>query len=136
MTSLIHKVAGIIIKDRQLLVVREFGKSVFFSPGGKIEPGESKERVLMRELAEELGIQTTPKDFRPFGHYKAEAAGKVGAMLEMDVLMVTNYEGQIRAGSEIEELAWVDSQNQAGLELGSIFEHHVIPELKSKNLID
>ena len=136
MSSVIHKVAGVIIKDRRLLVVREHGKSVFFSPGGKIESGESKERVLMRELNEELGIEVLPKDLSLFGSYKAEAAGKVGSMLEMDVLLVHSYEGSLQAGNEVEELAWVTSLNEAGLELGSIFEKHVIPELKDQDLID
>ena len=133
---MIKKVAGIIIKDKRLLVVREHGKSVFFSPGGKIEQGESKERVLMRELEEELGIKTLPKDFAFFGHYKAEAAGKLGSMIEMDVLMVNNYEGKLLPSSEIAELAWVGAQNEMGLELGSIFEKHVMPVLKIRGFID
>lgn len=133
---IIHKVAGVIIKDRRLLVVREFGKTVFYSPGGKIEAGESKERVLMRELHEQLGIQTLPIEFKHFSNYKTEASGKLGAMVDMDVFMIVNYLGTIRAGNEIEEVAWIDSTNEAGLELGSIFEKHVIPELKNQSLID
>ena len=34
-------------------------------PGGKIEPGETPEAALARELHEELGIEVAPQRFRP-----------------------------------------------------------------------
>ena len=52
--------AAIIIKDKKVLVARRSkddklaGKWEF--PGGKIEPGESPEECLKRELKEELGV--------------------------------------------------------------------------------
>lgn len=35
-------------------------------PGGKVEPGESPQAALVRELREELLIETTEKDLVPF----------------------------------------------------------------------
>lgn len=136
MKKIIQKVAGIIIEDRKLLVVKEYGKDVFFSPGGKVEGDTNNKAVLIRELAEELNISVSTDDLQPFGEYKAEAAGKDGVVLKMQVLLVTHYRGQITPQSEIEALAWVTSSNNAGLSLGSIFEKNVIPELTARDLID
>ena len=54
--------AGVIERDGQVLIARRgpgdplAGKWEF--PGGKIEPGETPEQCLVRELCEELGIET------------------------------------------------------------------------------
>lgn len=58
---LVSAVALIDPDGRVLLAERPAGKSMaglWEFPGGKVEPGETPEAALIRELHEELGIQT------------------------------------------------------------------------------
>lgn len=60
-TVLVSAVALIDLDGRVLLAQRPEGKSMaglWEFPGGKIEPGETPEVALIRELNEELGIDT------------------------------------------------------------------------------
>ena len=66
---LVVAVALIDAQGRVLLARRPEGKKMagmWEFPGGKVEPGETPEAALVRELREELGIETTPNDFAPF----------------------------------------------------------------------
>ena len=60
-TVLVSAVALIDVDGRVLLAQRPEGKSMaglWEFPGGKVEPGETPEAALIRELQEELGIGT------------------------------------------------------------------------------
>ena len=60
-TVLVSAVALIDVDGRVLLAQRPEGKSMarlWEFPGGKVEPGETPEHALIRELQEELGIDT------------------------------------------------------------------------------
>ena len=68
MVPLIHVVAAVIVDDsgRYLVAKRAAHKhqgGCWEFPGGKVDPGESEEQALTRELAEEIGL--TPTQQRP-----------------------------------------------------------------------
>lgn len=134
-TNIIHKSAGIIIKDRKLLVERSGGKEFFVSPGGKLEGDETAKQALVRELMEEFSIKTEEEGFQEFGTFTAKAVGS-GKDLVMDVFIVKSWEGEPTPSGEVEEIRWIESGNPEGLKLGSIFEYDVIPKLKEMELID
>lgn len=67
---LVSAVALLDSDGRILLAQRPAGKAMaglWEFPGGKVEPGELPEYALMRELEEELGIETRPCCFFPIG---------------------------------------------------------------------
>lgn len=131
-----HKAGGVLIKDRKFLISRSKGKSFFVAPGGKLEKGETPEESLRRELKEEFTIEIELEDLEKFGTFYAPAIGMEDKYLQSDIFLVHRWKGEIRADNEIEEIMWVDSRLPEGIELGSIFQHEVLPRLKQANLID
>ena len=68
----IYKAAGIIIKNRKLLIEKSENKEFFIAPGGSIEEGETPEQALVRELWEEFEIKVKESDIEEFGHFDAK----------------------------------------------------------------
>ncbi|MBI3627774.1 MAG: NUDIX domain-containing protein [Candidatus Sungbacteria bacterium] len=131
----IHKAGGILIQDKKFLIVRSKGKDIFYAPGGKIEGNETPEVSLVRELKEELSIETKVTDLEFFGTYIHPVAGKENLTIEMDVYLVKNWVNEIKPDNEIEEILWIDSNPPDQLKIGSIFGGEVLPRLKQRNLI-
>jgi 8-oxo-dGTP diphosphatase len=66
---LVSAVALVDADGRVLLAQRPAGKAMaglWEFPGGKVNPGETPEAALIRELAEELGIDVTASCLAPF----------------------------------------------------------------------
>jgi 8-oxo-dGTP diphosphatase len=134
----IYKAAGIIIRDRRLLVEKSNGKDIFMAPGGKLEPDETPKQALVRELKEEVQLTVKETDLEDFGTFYAEAAGShdAGKRMRMDVFFVHNATGDILPDNEVEEVRWISSNIDPDIELGSVFAHEVIPRLKNQKHID
>jgi len=132
----IYKAGGVIIRDRQFLVTRSAGKDIFIAPGGKLEEGETAVQALVREMEEEVQVVINPSTLETLGTFTAQAAGKdEKVILQMDVFIIHDFEGEIIPSSEVEEIKWVNTQTKDVI-LGSIFEHEVMPLLKQRGLID
>lgn len=53
---------GIVIKDNKILLIKvqnDSNKNLWMLPGGYVEPGESIENAVIREIEEESGIKAT-----------------------------------------------------------------------------
>lgn len=109
---LVRVVAGVIRDARgRILLAQRTGASdlagLWEFPGGKIDPGESPEAALIRELDEELGIQaevgealiTVPQRYPD-------------KRLTLDVRHVTRWRGNAR-GREGQALLWVPPRKLA-----------------------
>ncbi len=91
---------------RVLLAQRPEGRSMaglWEFPGGKVEPGETPEAALIRELQEELSIEVRPKCLAPFTF--ASHAYETFHLL-MPLYVCRNWIGDVH-GKEGQKLAWV-----------------------------
>jgi len=129
----IEKCAAIVIRDIRLLVVRKRGTDILISPGGKIEPGESRTDCLRRELGEELGVKLTRAEF--FGSFRNSSAFERG---EVSIhAYLCEVSGEASPLAEIEEIAWIAGpESSPDLRIGSVFADFVIPALARAELID
>ena len=58
-----YRVCGIMIRDREVLAMKDERSPYFYLPGGRAKMGETAEQAVVREIGEELGV--TPRIVRP-----------------------------------------------------------------------
>ena len=105
-TVLVAAVALIDADGRVLLAKRPEGKAMaglWEFPGGKVEPGETPETALIRELHEELGIDTWASCLAPLSF---ASHGYDDFHLLMPVYACRRWQGIVRP-QEGQTLAWV-----------------------------
>ncbi len=109
--------AGLIDADgRVLLAERPAGKNLagmWEFPGGKIEPGETPEAALIRELHEELGIVVEEACLAPFS-FSSHAYEQFHLLLPFYVCR--KWQGEVRP-CEGQQLRWVAPRQMGEYEI-------------------
>jgi 8-oxo-dGTP pyrophosphatase MutT (NUDIX family) len=126
-SRLIRIAAAVIWRaDGCVLVVRKRGSAIFMQPGGKLEPGETPEAALRRELSEELRLMGTLGPLEPLGRFSARAANEPDTVVEA-VVFATALDGEATPQAEIEELSWIDPEHQDEIRLAELSRDHILP---------
>ena len=102
------RIAGIIIKDGKLLMVKSSRYKEIWTPGGKVEPGENDEQCLRRELKEEINVEL--KGMKFFKEYISESFYVPDRMVTQRIYIVS-VKGVPIADSEIESIVWLTKQD-------------------------
>ena len=106
---------GAIVHDSngRLLLVRRVnppGEGLWSIPGGRVEPNETDEAAVTREVSEETGLSVTV----------GRLVGSVERPAPNGVFLIFDYEcqvtsGVLRAGDDASDVAWADSATLATL---------------------
>jgi 8-oxo-dGTP diphosphatase len=90
-----HVVAGVLVRDGKILICQRRADQPhplkWEFPGGKVEAGESPEAALIRELGEELGIESEAA--RELTRYEFTYPG--GKTILLIFLSVVRWKGEI-----------------------------------------
>ena len=108
---------GAVINDeggRLLLIQRrnEPGAGLWSVPGGRIEPGESDQQAIVREVREETGLVVTCGPLLG----AVERPGLAGTVLDIRDYRVLVTGGELAAGDDAAGARWVTRQELAALD--------------------
>ncbi len=123
---------GAVIKDdadRMLLILRghDPGKGLWSIPGGRIEPGETDEEAVKREVCEETGLEVTCGPLLG----SVERPGLAGAIVEIRDYYAAVIGGQLAAGDDAADARWVTPAEVAHLDADGLLTHGLLTALRT-----
>lgn len=107
----IDKIAFLYLKDGKILSTLSKGKDTYYIPGGKREGNETDEEALIRECKEELSIEIRKNTIKYYGTFEAQAHGKTKGVIVKMTCYTAEFDGELQADSEIQEIKWLDYSN-------------------------
>jgi 8-oxo-dGTP diphosphatase len=109
----IHVAVGAVFRDGKVLIARRpehvHQGGLLEFPGGKVEPGESVQQALVREIREETGLRIAPGSLEPVIEVRHDYGDK---QVFLDVWQTSSAEGDAR-GCEGQEICWLEVQELA-----------------------
>lgn len=130
------RVSAVVLKDKNILLVKGnsgFYKDFYFTPGGKIEKGETKIQTLNRELMEELSIK--PNGTKKYIEYVAKNWD--GNYQKVICYLVNLSVNEIKLSGEIEKMIWYSRNNfnKNEIKISESMAEFLIPKLINDKLL-
>lgn len=126
----------LLIQNRKLLLAFSKNKQCYYLPGGKLDPGETADEALCREISEELNISIHPTDLHFYTHITAPAYGEMnGTIMEQDCFFF-HQPVSANASAEIGDIKYFsldDYQKEKNRAPGAVM---VLEKLKADGYID
>jgi 8-oxo-dGTP diphosphatase len=109
--AVVHDAVG-----RLLLIRRGHAPSAgrWSVPGGRMEAGESEVEAVVREVAEETGLQVRPE--RVLGRVRIDGGDVLFTVADWSCTLV-HPDQQPVAGDDAADVAWVDAAGLAALDM-------------------
>jgi 8-oxo-dGTP diphosphatase len=127
---------GAIINDdtgRLLLILRghEPGKGLWSVPGGRIEPGETDQQAVIREVGEETGLEVTCGPLLG----TIERPGLDGAVIDIRDYLVVVTGGELAAGDDAADIRWVTPAEAKALDADGKLTGGLLDALRSWHVL-
>ena len=130
----IHKAAAVVIRNNEFFMVRKKGKDIWTSLGGKLEPGETEEEALAREIQEEVHCDALI--VRKLGDFSGDAAFD-DAIVTLSVYLVEFQGEPMLDDPELEEARFIPKNHkELGIQFTQIMEEQIIPFCIKEGLLD
>jgi 8-oxo-dGTP diphosphatase len=133
----ILKIIGVFLKDRKYLIARDKGESFFKNVGGRVLEAETDTDCLKRNILSELGIELADLDPKfLFEFPPTPAQGDSGKNVILKGYLIGDLNQEPNLSGDVEELAWVNTENQMNYALAPQIPSLILPKLKELNLVD
>ncbi|NUN11835.1 NUDIX domain-containing protein [Candidatus Micrarchaeota archaeon] len=109
------KVAGIVIRNKKILLVKNKRDNFYYLPGGTLEVGESFEECLKREFKEELNCKI--KDVKLLGIPSIGPESSKTRKLMIAINFTLTLIGEPKPNNEIIEIKWANYKETTKLKL-------------------
>lgn len=122
------------VRDRRMIQTRPVGKAAFYMAGGKIDPGETPEQALRREIREELGTEVTGVAL--LGVFRCQAWGQpIGTTVEITCFLAEVI-GDPEPTGEIAEIGYFTRDEYAAMPEVAPGSLMVFDRMKELGLLD